>query len=80
MESERLSRDRQEMDMRGRELALLIGLWFTGQVMVLSQVGRRKGYQEGVGPWENGDMEGPVSQCWWTSKCCKSKAKHAEGH
>lgn len=75
MEYGRLSWDRQEMDMREG-----VGSPGTGQVMGLSQVGRRKGYQEGVGPEGNGDIEGPVSQCWWGSKCCKSKAKHAEGH
>lgn len=58
MECGRLSWDRQEKDTREG-----VGSPGTGQVMGLSQVGRRKGYQEAVGPGGNGDLEGPVSPC-----------------
>lgn len=49
--------------MRGRELVLQREEWFTGHIMGLSQVGRRKGTQEGVGPgqkWKRGGTSEPV--------------------
>lgn len=54
MECGRLSWDRQEMNMRRSELALLEGQWFIGQVIGPSQVGRGRGSRR---EWAQGKME-----------------------